>query len=61
MAKQRELGCHQTQDYSDEVKEGEYKHPDQVYKVPVQTNFFNHLIMAALFKRTVGGRNKAPH
>lgn len=29
-----------------QVEEGKYEHPNQVNKVPVQTNFLNHLIVA---------------
>ena len=32
-----------------QVKEGEYKYPYKIYKVPVQTNFFNHLVVFSLF------------
>src|SRR5436190_21928562 len=28
------------------VKESKYKDPDQIYKVPVQSNFLNHFVMA---------------
>jgi hypothetical protein len=31
----------------DQIKQGEYKYPNQVYKVPVETNFFNHLVMSS--------------
>ena len=34
----------------DEVKEGKYKYPNKVYKVPVQTNFLYHFIMTSLVK-----------
>lgn len=30
-----------------QIEESEYKHPNEVYKVPVQTNFLNHFVMAA--------------
>ena len=32
-----------------QVKESKYKDPNQVYKVPVETYFFNHFIMTTLF------------
>ena len=32
------------------MKLKEHKGPNQVYKVPVQTCFFNHFVMAALVK-----------
>ena len=34
----------------DQVETQEYKYPNQVYKVPVQTGLFDHFIMPALFK-----------
>jgi hypothetical protein len=34
------------------VKEQEYKHPNQVYKVPVQSYFFNHEVMSSALKHT---------
>jgi len=27
------------------IKEGEYKYPDEVYKVPIQSNLFNHFVV----------------
>ena len=33
-----------------QVKTGEYEYPYQVYKVPVQTSFFDHQVMSALLK-----------
>ena len=35
-----------------QIKAKEYKYPNQVYKVPVQSCFFDHFIMASLVKMT---------
>src|SRR4051812_4840355 len=34
----------------DQIKAKEYKYPDEIYKVPVQSCLFNHFIMASLIK-----------
>jgi len=38
---------------SDEVEEGEYKDPNEVDKVPVQSGFLHHLVVAAALKHPV--------
>src|SRR5215211_644418 len=37
----------------DKIKTQEYEYPDKVYKVPVQTSFFNHQVMATSFKNII--------
>ena len=32
-----------------QVEEGEYKYPNQIYKVPIKSYFFNHFIMSSSF------------
>ena len=44
-----------------QVEERENEHPNKVYKVPVEADFLNHLVVATLFKRTVGSSDEAPH
>src|SRR5690554_4344593 len=34
------------------IKECKYKYPDQIHKVPIQSYFFNHFIMAPALIRT---------
>ena len=43
---------------SDQVKTGENKYPNQVYKMPVQTGFFDHQVMATFFKFIQQGHNQ---
>jgi hypothetical protein len=38
----RELNC------LDQIKQGKYKYPNQVYEVPVESDFLYHLVMASL-------------
>lgn len=44
-----------------QVEERKNEYPNQVYEVPVETDFLNHLIVATLLKRAVGGGNEAPY
>ena len=48
-------------DKLNEVEKGEYEYPHQVYKVPIEADFFNHFVMTALLECAVGGGNKAPN
>ena len=31
------------------IKEGKYKNPNKIYKVPIESNFFNHFVMSSAF------------
>ena len=46
---------------SNQIEEGKYEHPHQVYKVPVETNFLDHLVMATLVKSAICSGNEAPN
>ena len=37
----------------DQVEECENEYPHKVYKVPVKTNFFHHLVMSAFMVNTI--------
>jgi hypothetical protein len=39
--------------FLDKVKAKEYKYPYQVYKVPVQSCFFHHQVMAFTVERAI--------
>jgi hypothetical protein len=43
---------------SNEVEEGEYKDPNEVDKVPIQSSFFHHLVMATTLKHPVEGHEE---
>ena len=43
---------------SDEVEEGENKHPNKVDKVPVKAHFFDHLVVLAAFHDAVEHHQK---
>src|SRR5215213_1031111 len=45
----------------DKIKAKEYKYPNKVHKVPVQSCFFNHQVMPAPVKRAVHGHNEHDH
>ena len=44
-----------------QVKERKYKHPHQVYEVPIEADFLNHFVVATLLKRTISGSDEAPY
>ena len=49
----RELNC------LDQIKQGKYKYPNQIYEVPVESNFLYHLVMASLVINSYGSLVKA--
>ena len=41
-----------------EVEEGEYEYPHQVYEVPKQSYFFYHFVVATTFKYATNGHQE---
>src|SRR5690606_27045896 len=42
----------------DQIEKGKYKYPNQVHKVPVQTDFFHHEVTTPTFKSIVQGHTQ---